>query len=95
MSEKQNAPDLVAQAGALNDQQGSGSDTKVPGPDIVRQDRGGALVREGAGVEVYGPTVDAGVAGQLRRRREAALRLPPLRCGHRAPFDCQRRGAHA
>lgn len=26
---------------------------------------------------------------QLARRREAALRMPPLACGHRDPMDCR------
>ncbi|MGC4964636.1 hypothetical protein ACLQ2H_01285 [Streptomyces globisporus] len=28
------------------------------------------------------------IVAQLRRRREAADRLPPLECGHRDPLDC-------
>ncbi len=36
-----------------------------------------------------------GIPAQLRRRRAAALRLPPLPCGHRDPLDCQVRDAHA
>jgi hypothetical protein len=30
------------------------------------------------------------VVAQLKRRREASLRLPPLACGHRDPLDCHR-----
>jgi hypothetical protein len=33
------------------------------------------------------------VADQLRRRREAALRLPPLASGKRDPWDIERRSA--
>jgi hypothetical protein len=30
------------------------------------------------------------VAEQLRARRAASYRLPPLACGHRDPLDCDR-----
>lgn len=30
------------------------------------------------------------IAAQLRRRREASWRLPPMPCGHRDPLDCKR-----
>jgi hypothetical protein len=29
------------------------------------------------------------IPDQLRRRREASYRLPPLPCGHRDPLDCR------
>jgi len=32
----------------------------------------------------------AELAEQLKRRREASWRLPPLECGHRDPLDCRR-----
>jgi hypothetical protein len=34
------------------------------------------------------PQLPSDLAGQLRRRREAALRLPPLACGCRDPLYC-------
>ncbi|MFE3580567.1 hypothetical protein [Streptomyces vinaceus] len=35
-----------------------------------------------------GATPPPDLADQLRRRREAAYRCPPLPCGHRDPLDC-------
>ncbi|MGW7107000.1 hypothetical protein ACWGHU_12665 [Streptomyces xanthophaeus] len=49
------------------------------------------------GLRVTGPSLEVSAAGgstavtvpqQLRRRREAAYRCPPLPCGHRDPLDC-------
>jgi hypothetical protein len=39
------------------------------------------------------PTPTETIADQLRRRREASLRLPPLPSGKRDPWDIERRSA--
>ncbi|WP_327282282.1 hypothetical protein [Streptomyces sp. NBC_01205] len=39
-------------------------------------------------VSAAGGSTAATVPQQLRRRREAAYRCPPLPCGHRDPLDC-------
>jgi hypothetical protein len=67
-------------------------------PDNAPPDRkGGPLARRPATSESPGEAFDASslqagadVAAGMRRRREAAWRLPPLDCGHHDPLDCQR-----
>jgi hypothetical protein len=64
-------------------------------PDKERRPR-----REGGDHEVAGgnvnnivpPEADADlddIAAQLRRRRAASWRLPPMPCGHHDPLDCR------
>lgn len=58
----------------------------------------GRPAANGAATQAIGPgktstkaEVTAGVReyiADLRRRRAASLRLPPLECGHRDPLDC-------
>jgi hypothetical protein len=59
-----------------------------------RPGKGGVQDDAGSNVETSLPP-DPGIdpdelAKQLRRRREASRRLPPMPCGHRDPLDCPR-----
>jgi len=55
---------------------------------------GGQQTSAGSGTSTptVAQTADAAgeLAAQLRRRREASRRLPPLECGHHDPLDCGR-----
>jgi hypothetical protein len=53
--------------------------------------QGGSREDAATGTEANVASVIPGadVPAQLRRRREAADRLPPRSCGHRDPLDCR------
>ncbi len=65
-------------------------------PNAERRPPAGGGAQDAANVSTIVTGADDDVrelAEQLRRRREASWRLPPLACGHHDPLDCQRRAS--
>jgi hypothetical protein len=46
---------------------------------------------KGSAASIVPHATDDQMAAQLRHRREASTRLPPMRCGHYDPIDCRPR----
>jgi hypothetical protein len=69
----------IAVARPLDKRSGPGVITSQPAPDAQTPTTKSAPIVQAAG----------DIAAQIRRRRTAADRLPPLPCGHRDPVDCR------